>query len=246
MTNGDVLYVALAAIWLCLDSLVLWPSLVRRAKDDPSRARVSLWSSTMVMLWTLLAGCVILWTFEGRPWAALRLVMPHGWRVLASIGLLLAIAIIYARPVAKITRRDRSKRIKISKAVEQRSPHTRTELAWFMGLSVSAGICEEFIFRGYVIWLFQSVLGLWGAAVASLFIFAAAHLYQGVKGALAVAVVGGLFTLIVLAFGSLVPAMAVHALVDVGEGLIGWLALREVHATGDKESLLGEHLLAEH
>jgi membrane protease YdiL (CAAX protease family) len=117
--------------------------------------------------------------------------------------------------------------------VERRAPHTDAELAWFVALSVSAGICEEFVFRGYLIWLLQPVLGLWGAAAVSLVVFAAAHAYEGTKGVLAVAIAGSLLTLIVLAFGSLVPAIAVHMLVDAGEGFVCWLALHEREATRD-------------
>ena len=114
-----------------------------------------------------------------------------------------------------------------------------------MALSVSAGICEEFIFRGYLIWVLQPALGLWFAAAVSLIVFAAAHAYQGAKGVVAVGVVGGLFTLIVLVFGSLVPVIAVHALTDAGEGLVAWLALRDVPAGHDGASGLGEPLLAD-
>jgi membrane protease YdiL (CAAX protease family) len=200
----------------------------------------------MTLLWTLLAGGVVLWMFERRSWTELRLVVPHGWRIPATIGLLSAVAIFYARPVAKIARAKRlKKRIKFPKEVARRAPHTRTELAWFVALSVSAGICEEFIFRGYLIWLLQSVLGLWGAAAVSVVVFAAAHAYHGAKGVLAVAVVGSLLTLVVLISGSLVPAMVAHVRSDVGEGLVAWLALREVQTPGDSESGLGESLLAE-
>jgi membrane protease YdiL (CAAX protease family) len=182
---------------------------------------------------------------ERRSWTELRLVAPHGWRILGTIGLLLAVAIFYARPVATIARARRSnKRIKFPKNVARRAPHTRAELAWWMALSVSAGICEEFIFRGYLIWVLQPTLGSWFAAAASLIVFAAAHAYQGAKGVVAVGVVGGLFTLIVLVFGSLVPAIAVHMLADAGEGLVAWLALRDVPAGHDGASGLGEPVLA--
>jgi uncharacterized protein len=111
--------------------------------------------------------------------------------------------------------------------VARRAPHSRVELASWLGLSLTAGICEEFIFRGYLIRVFQPALGVWLAAAASLIVFAAAHAYQGAKGVVAVGAVGTLFTLIVLVFGSLVPAMAVHTLVDAGEGFVAWLALRD-------------------
>jgi membrane protease YdiL (CAAX protease family) len=108
-----------------------------------------------------------------------------------------------------------------------------------MALSVSAGVCEEFIFRGYLIWAFQPLFGSWGAAALSVIAFAAAHSYQGVKGALAVGVLGILFTLVVLTCGSLWPAMALHALVDMGHGLMAWLAVRRV-GDGDRVVGLGE------
>ena len=245
MTTPDASYVALIGIGLAVDSFVLWPWFLRRSEVEPARARVRLWASSIVLLWTLVAAGVALWTLERRSWTELRLVAPHGWRILGTIGLLLAVAIFYARPVAAIVRARRSnKRIKFPKNVARRAPHTRAELAWWMALSVSAGICEEFICRGYLIWVLQPALGLWFAAAASLIVFAAAHAYQGAKGVVAVSGVGGLLTLIVLAFGSLVPAIAVHMLADAGEGFVAWLALRDVPAGHDGASGRGEPLLA--
>ena len=245
MTKADALYVALIAIGLAIDSFVLWPWFLRRSEAEPARARVWLWSSSIVFLWTLVAAGVALWMLERRSWAALRLVAPLGWRTVGTIGLLLAVAIFYARSVAMIARARRSKkRIKVPKHAARRAPHTRAELAWWMALSVSAGICEEFIFRGYLIWVLQPALGLWLAAATSLIVFAAAHAYHGAKGVVAVGVVGGLLTLIVLVCGSLVPAIAVHMLIDAGEGLVAWLALRDVPAGHDGESGPDEPLLA--
>jgi membrane protease YdiL (CAAX protease family) len=247
MPKADILYVAFLAIGLCVDAFVLWPMFLRRSDAEPARARVWLWSTSMTLLWTLLAGAVVLWMFERRDWTELRLVVPRGWRILATIGLLAVIAMFYARTMAKIARAKRSgRRIKFPKQAERRVPHTRAELAWFVALSVSAGICEEFIFRGYLIWLLQSMLGLWGAAAVSVVVFAAAHAYQGAKGALAVGIVGSLLTLVVLVSGSLVPAIAAHVLIDVGEGLVAWLALRDVQTPRDRDSGIGEPLLAGH
>ena len=245
MTKADALYLALIAIGLSIDSFVLWPRFVRRSEAEPARARVWLWSSSIIFLWTLVAAGVALWMLEQRSFTQLRLVAPHGWRLLGTIGLLLAVAIFYVRPIATILRARRSnKRIKFPKDAARRAPHTRAELAWWMALSVSAGTCEEFIFRGYLIWVLQPSLGLWFAAAASLIVFAAAHTYQGAKGVVAVGVVGGLFTLIVLVFGSLLSAIAVHVLIDAGEGLVAWLALRDAPAGHDGASGLGEPLLA--
>jgi len=229
MTRADASYLSLIAVGLAIDSLVLWPFFLRRLEAEASRARVRLWSSAIVLLWTLVAAGIALWIVERRSWTELRLVAPHGWRLLGTIGVLVAVALFYARSVATIRRARRSnRRIKFPEYVARRAPHTRVELAWWLALSLSAGICEEFIFRGYLIWVLQPALGVWLAAAASLIVFAAAHAYQGAKGVVAVGAVGTLFTLIVFVFGSLVAAIAVHTLVDAGEGLVAWLALRDV------------------
>jgi membrane protease YdiL (CAAX protease family) len=195
----------------------------------------------MILLWTLVAAGVALWLFEARPFGALRLTTPHGWRLWSAIGLVLALAITYARTVVRIARSTRPRRIKMANAhVERLAPHTRSESWWWVALSLSAGFCEEFVFRGYLIWAFQPVFGLWGAAAFSVVVFAAAHAYQGAKGFVATGVVGSLLTLVVLVFGSLWPAMALHALIDIAQGLIAWLALRALQREGDMVNALSE------
>jgi membrane protease YdiL (CAAX protease family) len=234
VTTPDSLYLALIAILLLLDSFVLWPTFLRRSQIDPSRARLWLWSAWMVMLWTLVAAGVALWVFEARAWASLRLMTPHGWRLWAASGLLLAFAIAYARPVIRIARSKRPRRVRMGRpGVESLAPHTGSELGWWVGVSLSAGFCEEFIFRGYLIWAFQSSLGLWGAAALSVVLFGLAHAYQGAKGIVTTGIVGSLLTLVVLIFGSLWPAIVLHALLDIQQGVVAWLVLRSVQGVGD-------------
>lgn len=234
MTTPDSLYLALIAILLLLDYFVLWPTFLRHSEANHGRARLWLWSRWMVLLWALVAAGGALWLFEARTWGALRLTAPQGWRLWGATGLVLALAVTYARTVVRIARSKRPRRIKMGSAdVERLAPHTRSELGWWVAVSLSAGFCEEFIFRGYFIWVFQPVFGLWGAAALSVVVFAAAHTYQGARGVLATGVVGSLLTFVVLISGSLLPAMALHALVDIAQGLVAWLVLRDVQREGD-------------
>ena len=233
MTTADSLYLALLAILLLLDYFVLWPAFLRWSDADPGRARKWLWSGSMILLWTLVAALVALWSFEARPWAALRLVTPEGWRLWGSIGLVLTLATTSARTAVRIAGRRRPRRVKIGNPhVARLVPHGRTELGWWVATSLSAGFCEELVFRGYLIWAFQPMFGLLGAAAFSVVVFAAGHAYQGAKGVFATGAVGSLLTLVVLISGSLLPAMALHALIDVGQGVVGWLAFRKVQGEG--------------
>ena len=234
MTAPDLLYVTLIASGLLLDHFALWPGFLRRSLANPGPARLWIWSAWMSMLWTLTAAGIAVWLMEARSWAALRLVTPHGWRLWGAAGLALVLAVVYGRMVLRITRRRRPMRVRSgSPLVVQCSPQTSTELGWWVALSLSAGLCEEFIFRGYLIWAFQPMFGLWGAAALSVAIFAAAHAYQGATGVLGTGIVGSLLTLVVLVSGSLLPAMALHVLVDVGQGLVAWLVLRQLPGEGD-------------
>jgi membrane protease YdiL (CAAX protease family) len=99
-------------------------------------------------------------------------------------------------------------------------------------VSLTAGFCEEFLFRGYFIWVFAPWLGWWGAAALSVLIFAILHAYQGWNGVLRTGIVGAVFTLVVAIFNSLWPAIALHALMDLGAGMMAWLALREGQTAG--------------
>lgn len=227
MATLDILYLALIALALLLDHFVLWPGFLRRSEADPGRARLWLWSAWISILWALAGAGMALWWLEGRSWAALRLALPHGWRLWSALGLVAALAIVNLRTVVKVARPKRPIRVEMGNPqVERIMPHTRLELAWWVAASLSAGFCEELVFRGYLIWAFEPALGLWGAAALSVALFALAHAYQGAKGVLATGIVGALLTLVVLVSGSLWPAMALHALVDLGQGLVAWLVLR--------------------
>jgi len=115
-------------------------------------------------------------------------------------------------------------------------PHTRTDMYRFGGASLTAGFCEEFLYRGYFVWVFSPWLGWRGAAAFSLAFFAIGHLYQGWNGVLRTGMAGAFFTLVVALFGSLWPAIALHALIDLGAGMMAWLALREGSAGDDGHS----------
>lgn len=95
-------------------------------------------------------------------------------------------------------------------------PRTAGEKAWYAAVSVSAGVGEELVFRGFFMRLLAD-FGLQGLALVavSAVIFGFAHVYQGVGGVLVTTLMGALLGVVFLATGSLLVAMAVHALMDL-------------------------------
>jgi membrane protease YdiL (CAAX protease family) len=225
MALPDLLCLALIGVWLALDHIVVWRGFLRRLQVDPTRARLWLYPALVGELWAMAAYVISLWWYEGRPWVFLRLSAPHGWRLWSSVALVLALTIALAATIVRLARLMRRKRVKIRNQAAARAPHTKYELAWWGAVSLSAGFSEELIFRGYLIWAFRPLLGLWGAAALSVAVFAVAHAYQGIAGALATGVVGALLTLVVLMLGSLWPAVVIHLLIDLQQGVAAWLVL---------------------
>jgi uncharacterized protein len=225
----DWCYTALIALGLVIDHFTSWPAFLRRSQRDQPSARRWLWSVWMTLLWTLVVGGIALWLLTDRAWLSLGMAVPQGWRLWGSGVLVVGFALQQVRTATRIARisgpkpKLRAQLGKLSIAL----PHSRDELRWFVTLSLTAGFCEEFLFRGYLIWAFTPLVGWWGAAALSLSVFAAAHAYQGKAGAIRSGLVGGFFTLLVAFSGSLVPAIVLHAVVDITSGVIAWLVLRD-------------------
>jgi membrane protease YdiL (CAAX protease family) len=90
-------------------------------------------------------------------------------------------------------------------------------------VSISAGISEEIVFRGYLQRQLTALTGrTWLALLLQVTVFGIAHGYQGVQNCVAIALYGALFTLLALWRKSLRPGMIAHACTDIAGGLLGW------------------------
>jgi membrane protease YdiL (CAAX protease family) len=103
-------------------------------------------------------------------------------------------------------------------------PEGTTEVILWIFVSLTTGICEEIMFRGY----FQRQLIAWTGSVPtgillSASIFGAMHLYRGGRWAIVLGVFGLLFGILAQKRRSLRPGMMTHAWHDVFVGLIGKL-----------------------
>lgn len=102
-------------------------------------------------------------------------------------------------------------------------PATGKERLVFCVLALSAGVCEEIAFRGFLIPALDFATGSTVAAVVlSSAAFGVLHAHQHASGALRAAVLGAALAIPFVVTGSIYPSMAAHTLVDVAGGL--WLA----------------------
>lgn len=108
-----------------------------------------------------------------------------------------------------------------SAALKDLLPHSGLEIGLFLLLALSAGICEEMIFRGYLqrqftAWTRNAAIGVAVQAIA----FGLAHAYQGSTRVIVIAVYGSMFGSLACWRKSLRPGMIAHFLQDGASGLL--------------------------
>ncbi len=103
-------------------------------------------------------------------------------------------------------------------------PRGGVEIAAWIALSVTAGICEEAIFRGYLQRQFMALtkrapVGVLLSAAA----FGAGHAYQGFRRAIMIGVFGAMFGIFAHWRRSVRPGIIAHAWHDSFVGVVGGL-----------------------
>jgi membrane protease YdiL (CAAX protease family) len=201
------------------------------AADDADVPRVRLWLYRQIIAiqWSLAALVALLWVVFRRPWSVIGLKLelsPELIGVLAGLVIVVALTALQqrrgpGREAAYARVRERARHI------ERMLPHDRRELGWFSAVAVTAGICEELLYRGYLIWYLQHWLPLTLAVAAAVVIFGFGHFYQGPRGMLLTAIVGAFLAVVYLVTGTLFASMVIHALMDLYSGHAAWRAYRK-------------------
>jgi uncharacterized protein len=112
-----------------------------------------------------------------------------------------------------------------AKVVQQLTPRTALELLLWIALSISAGFCEEFIFRGYLQEQCRRLTGsVYLAVLLQALLFGCGHGYQGWALMLTIVFIGLLFGVAAAWRKSLVPTMFTHGAADSVGGIGSYLA----------------------
>jgi len=218
---ADLLLLVLLALGLPVRAWLSMRQLRAATPEEAMRLRPRLWLRAIATQWLLTAAVVLEWIFQHRPFASLWLVPTFGWGA-GGVLLGLALTAIVMQPQRRglaaspdVVARLRSRLA----GVQRLMPASRAEWPGFVPLAITAGLCEEVLFRGFVLWALAHVLPVWWmAALAQALLFGLAHAYQGPRGVFATFVVGAFLTGIVWISGSLWPAMLAHALLDLNAG----------------------------
>jgi uncharacterized protein len=201
----------------------------QRVRAGIPGARLATYAQGIIEQWLLVTAVVALWIHRDRDWSWIGLVAPDspgGALALVVAVLVGALLLLQTASVARQPETHPRVRDTVRPFIEM-VPVQRSDLTGFVAVSITAGVCEEILFRGMLGWYLTGSLGAWGAQAATLAIFAAGHLYLGVQGAVRAFLAGAAFAGLYLWSGSLIPSILLHALVDISSGWMAYEVLRE-------------------
>ncbi|HEY2377879.1 MAG TPA: CPBP family intramembrane glutamic endopeptidase [Gemmatimonadaceae bacterium] len=230
-TFVDAVYAAvLIGFMTVYEYKYFWPQFRAAAIADRPGARTHFYRRIVAGEWILTFCALVIWARAHRTWDDIGLAMPHGWRLALGVLVVVLVLALFGAQLWSVLRLPVERRIAARPKLGDVAfmvPRTARDQRWFLTLSITAGFCEELLYRGYLPWLFAPWLGRVGALLFVAALFGAGHLYQGWRGAIRATLVGVFMVTIVLATSSVIPAMIVHALIDIGGGAVGYWLLRE-------------------
>jgi membrane protease YdiL (CAAX protease family) len=236
-------------IFAVLAILLPWRGRVRMQKllslpQITGRDRIRLYLSTILFQWVLTA--VISWRAfaQGFDPAALGLVSGGSAVFLVAVVGAVLIATGHWLNLRRMAASNHPAVDSLRAIGARVFPRTRTELFFYILLSATAGVCEEFIFRGFVMAaLLRAGLPAWVVVLLSSVMFGVAHLYQGKGGTIGTGLLGTLFAMTRIAYHSLLPLIVWHSVLDIVAGIAGTRYLKNKQPEKTSSSAMTNNLL---
>lgn len=208
--------------------LLSWRS--ARPEQVQGIPKTALYFSAVLSQWILAAAGAAVVLFAWPDWLKVGLAPVSGTAFFNWTLVLVVVSV--AGLIVVLLLEQRGWWPKESEMVQLLMPQNRRERMWALwGMAPTAGLCEEFLYRGFLLaeataW-FHSVG--WGVAVSSA-AFGLAHSYQGLNGMVRAGLLGALLAWPVVQLGSLYPSMTAHFLIDAVALL--WLGPKFVRQEG--------------
>jgi hypothetical protein len=153
--------------------------------------------------------------------------------IIAAVLISLFIGILIAQP--KIRTEDAPAIKDKMNEVYHYLPKTKQELNWFYFLSLSAGICEEIIFRLFMFSYLLENTNLIIAFVLTNVVFALTHIGTGKRNILSAFSLGLLFTTIYYFTDNIWFAIILHSAIDIYGGILGYKTEKAIKTMQDRD-----------
>jgi membrane protease YdiL (CAAX protease family) len=207
--------------------------LERRPEPVARGVKLRLYASIVASQWTLVALTAIVLAGSGLgladlgqgPGASLART------AFAALALLAGFAVLSRLTLVQLARASADELPAHVRRAGRILPAGGIERAGFVPVAITAGVCEEILYRGWLPW---AVAGWTGSAAAGFvlaaLVFGAGHAYQGRNGMILTALLGLFLGGVVAWTGSLLPGQFLHVAVDLVNGLAVGAALERHRA----------------
>lgn len=201
---------------------------LRRINEGDADVRVNFYKGVLKFHWPLTIGLMAWWLLSGSSLESIGLVPVADGRqwIAIGVGVLAVLAqVVYLAMVSRNVDKLTAIKEQMGK-LSNLAPRTPAEGRLFDMASITAGVCEEILYRGLLLATLLPLLGTWPAIVISSLIFGLGHAYQGISGIAKTSVIGLVLALLTVSSGSLFIAIVLHAVVDLTGGRIMGRALQ--------------------
>ncbi|WP_338517405.1 CPBP family intramembrane glutamic endopeptidase [Alteromonas gracilis] len=215
---------------LLLLSLCLFPAIelhsggnTKRRIQEGKITKVRAYQETIVMLLLPTLLLVFLLIFGELRAFDLGLAVKNEISQTIAFLLLLVVLCYYATSFCLTFKNEQTKRRLREQlaSLNWMLPTTSKEVNWFVfGVSLVAGVCEELLFRGYLIHTIDSHWGMAIAIILSSALFGLCHVYQGWINVLRTGLVGLFLAIVYVWSGSLIVVIVLHIAQDAYVGAL--------------------------
>lgn len=221
----DLAFIVIIAAVLPLWGVWDFRRLKERRRAGIPNAGVQTYMMMLVVEWALTFALAAWWYMASRDFSAIGLGFPtEGWgwwvggsiAVLASVYMILQSVIVLRNPEKIETVRKQQGSSDLMALI----PKNEREARWWPAVSLTAGVCEEFLYRGFLIAVFSYVFNTWVALGLSAILFGLGHAYQGPWGVLKTGFVGLILGALYMGTGSLWAPILVHFVLDLNSGVL--------------------------
>jgi membrane protease YdiL (CAAX protease family) len=213
-------------IFVFLTVVIPWRGYTRLKKllalpSVDAKEKLALYAMTIAFQWVLVG--LVAWRAVARGITIQELGLgSQGWLRIVVGGLFGAAFIggLQWLNLRRIGKMEGEAPELLRKLANRLLPVNPLEYLPYSALAITAGVCEEFLYRGFAIAsLCKAGLPLWLVVIISSILFGLAHAYQGRGGIISTGVFGVLLAIGRIGFGSLVPVMMWHAGLDLAAGI---------------------------
>ena len=210
-----------STIWIFTFVLVVLFPLLDYILYARLKSTLQIYAWNIIAEWALVVACVCVTRPHGLRLVDLgeqlgnpRRTLPVAAVLTAVIGVLIVLSKKQKRTASPV---------QVSKAldkVRRMLPLSETERTVFAVVALTAGVCEEFLYRGWLLNLLAVALGsVWIGLIVSAFVFGVAHAYQGRSGMIGASLLGCVFGFLFLLTGGLLLGQVLHTVIDLNNGL---------------------------